>query len=159
MPAQKTTQKKSSSRRKTAKPKMTAKKKSAAKPAAKKKSAAKPRTSKVKTVKKTSASKPIKVKVRKTSSGKKKDRLFVMSMNEAKKASSSKSKSIIPEIPVLDLDNLNGVKTETITVSHFNDLGQEAVHSHTRITFYLGVFFGAVVVNIFIVSLLALFSF
>ena len=114
MPAKKTTQKKSASSRKPSKTKKPAAKKSG-KAAAKKVSP-----------------KKAKVKVRKGSGAKKKgDKLFVMSMDEGKKAGKKTAvakRSVEPKVPVLDLDNLRGVKTERITVAHINAGSEPVVH-------------------------------
>lgn len=151
MPAKKSTQK---TKKPTAKRTKT---KSVKKTVKKKKPSAKAR----KTVKKPKArKKPAKkstVRASKKKSEEKKDeeKPFILNVEEKK----TPVKAKLPakqELPVIDLEKLAASKAKSVALIKEPEKHLVAVSS--RVSFYLGVFFGAVVVNVFIVSLIAVFS-
>ena len=90
------------------------------------------------------------------------DRLFVMTMNETESETNlhvfPDCRTLINQLPVVDLDKLHQndpmpsleEKEEEIEVVH--------VAMRSRVAFYLGIFLGAIVVNVFLVTILAVMS-
>lgn len=129
--------------KKTASKKKPAKSKTATKkPAAKKKSA-------VAAKKKQSGEKTLK-----QAAVKKEEPLFMLNLAEkAKEKAGSKSST---SIPVIDLEKLTVEKEKSVAV--IKEPEKHLVATGSRVSFYLGVFFGAIVVNVFVLTLLAVFS-
>ncbi len=65
-----------------------------------------------------------------------------------------KKRTLINQLPIIDLDQLStsAMKTKQVPES------VERVAIHSRLAFYLGVFMGAIVVNAFLVTILAVMS-
>ncbi len=67
--------------------------------------------------------------------------------------------SVMPELPPLDLDELVLPAMPSLAVQEEDPAPSfTAVTLRSRLSFYLGVFFGAIVVNVLVVALLAIVS-
>lgn len=67
--------------------------------------------------------------------------------------------SVMPELPPLDLDELVLPAMPSLSVQEEEPAPSfVAVTLRSRLSFYLGVFFGAIVVNVLVVALLAIVS-
>lgn len=151
MPAKKPTQKikKSTAKRtKTKSAKKTVKKK---KPSAK----ARKTVKKPKTRKKPATKSAVRASKKKSEERKDEDKLFILSADKKKTPVKAKL-PVKQELPVIDLEKLAASKAKSVALIKEPEKHLVAVSS--RVSFYLGIFFGAVVVNVFIVSLIAMFS-
>jgi len=142
MAKKKTTTKTKKSKSKSSKTKSKAVKK---KPAVKKKKAV---------VKKTTRKKAALKK--KTAPKRKPGELFILSMgDENSKAQKDEAKKKKP-LPVIDLDQLTTNQAKSVALMKESE--KHLVTTGARISFYLGAFFGAVAINVFLLTLLTVFS-
>lgn len=149
-----TTKKTSAAKKK----KTTAKRSVAKKPATKKKTVARKKPVAKKKTKKKAVKKTV---VRKPASSKKDD-MFVLSMNEGAPERaihiSPETRTMLNHLPVIDLDKLHVEPAMEVEEIEAHQVGNQTILVRSRVAFYLGVFFGAIVVNAFIVTILAIFS-
>jgi len=149
MPTKKSTSPKTKKKKTVKSTKKTTKKKTT------KKASAKKSASKKKTTKRTTArtKKTTKPKAKKKSV-KKSVPVNVVSESKEQLHIFPEKRTLINQLPVIDLDELH------ITSMKVDEQGEtiEKVSVHSRLAFYLGVFMGAVVVNAFLVTILAVMS-
>lgn len=83
---------------------------------------------------------------------KKGEELFILSMDDRKREANKTTKGL----PVINLEELTAEKATPVALMKESE--KHLVTVGSRVSFYIGIFFGALVVNVFILSLLAIFS-